>query len=72
MVQVQSSCSCAWNNKTPLKLIYACSGAADVGELSDQAARKLSKSGVSKMSCLAGIVGRVSGLMKFQLTTNIL
>jgi uncharacterized metal-binding protein len=64
MVQVQSSCGCACNNNTPLKLIYACSGAADVGELSDQVARKLSKNGVGKMSCLAGIGGRVGGLLK--------
>jgi uncharacterized metal-binding protein len=64
MAQVQSSCGCACNNNTPLKLIYACSGVADVGELSDQVARKLSKNGVGKMSCLAGIGGRVSGLLK--------
>lgn len=61
---VQSSCGCACNNDAPLKIIYACSGAADVGELSDQAARTLSKNGVGKMSCLAGIGGRVSGLVK--------
>ncbi len=45
-------------------LIFACSGAADVGEIADQAARKLTKDGVGKMFCLAGIGGRVSGIMK--------
>jgi len=45
-------------------LIFACSGAADVGEIADQAARKLTKDGVGKMFCLAGIGGHVSSIMK--------
>lgn len=46
------------------KLIFACSGAADVGAISDRAARKMNKEGVGKMFCMAGIGGRVSGIMK--------
>ena len=46
------------------KLIFACSGAADVGQISDLAARKLTAEGVGKMFCLAGIGGRVSGIME--------
>lgn len=45
------------------KLIFACSGAADVGEIADLAARKLSAEGAGKIFCLAGIGGRVSGIM---------
>ncbi len=45
-------------------LIFACSGAADVGEIADRAARKLTKDGLGKMFCLAGVGGRVSGIMK--------
>ena len=45
-------------------LIFACSGAADVGTVADQAARKLSKEGAGKMFCLAGIGGRVPGIVK--------
>jgi uncharacterized metal-binding protein len=45
-------------------LIFACSGAADVGEITDRAARKLTKDSVGKMFCLAGIGGRISGIMK--------
>ena len=45
-------------------LIFACSGAADVGEVSDLAARKLNRNGVGKMFCLAGVGGRVSGIME--------
>jgi uncharacterized metal-binding protein len=44
-------------------LIFACSGAADVGAIPDQAARKLTREGKGKMFCLAGVGGRVSGIM---------
>ena len=46
------------------RLIFACSGAADVGQISDLAARKLTSEGAGKMFCLAGIGGRVSGIME--------
>jgi len=45
------------------KLIFACSGAADVGEISDRAARKLTRDGLGKMFCLAGVGGRVPGIL---------
>jgi len=45
------------------KLIFTCSGSSDVGAIADQAARKLTKDGTGKMYCLAGIGGRVSGIM---------
>lgn len=46
------------------KLIFACSGAADVGAIVDQAARKLSREGAGKMFCLVGVGGQVGGIMK--------
>lgn len=55
----QASCACG----TAPKLIFACSGAADVGHISDLAARKLTAEGAGRMFCLAGIGGRVSGIM---------
>jgi len=55
------------------KLIFACSGVADVGEIADRAARKMTKDGVGKMFCLAGIGGRIDGIMKnTQAASNIL
>ncbi len=45
-------------------LIFACSGAADVGEISDRAARKMTKDGFGTMFCLAGIGGRVESIME--------
>ena len=54
------SCACS----AAPKLIFPCSGAADVGAIADQAARQLTREGVGKMFCLAGIGGLVSGIMK--------
>jgi len=45
-------------------LIFACSGAADVGEVADRAARKLTFECAGKMYCLAGIGGGVPGILK--------
>lgn len=45
-------------------LIFACSGGADVGAISDLAARKMTTNGAGKMFCLAGIGGRVEGIIK--------
>jgi uncharacterized metal-binding protein len=55
----QPTCACC----AAPKLIFACSGAADVGHISDLAARKLTAEGAGKMFCLAGIGGRVSNIV---------
>jgi uncharacterized metal-binding protein len=46
------------------KLIFACSGSADVGKIADLSARKLTEENVGKMFCLAGVGGRVKGIME--------
>ena len=56
-----SNCKCE-TTQAP-SLIFACSGAADVGELADQAARKMTKEHMGKMFCLSGVGGRVAGIM---------
>lgn len=56
----ENSCACS----AAPKLIFSCSGAADVGAVADQAARKMTMDGAGRMFCLAGIGGRVSGIMK--------
>ena len=45
------------------KLIFACSGAADVGEIADRAARKITKDGAGQMFCMAGIGGSVEPII---------
>lgn len=59
MSEKKRACACG----TAPKLIFACSGAADVGAIADQAARKMTKDGAGKMYCTAGLGGRVSGIM---------
>lgn len=54
-----NSCLCS----VAPKLIFACSGASDLGHLADLAARKLAATGAGQMFCLAGIGGRVSGII---------
>jgi len=49
---------------TAPKLIFPCSGASDVGEITDRAARKLTRNGIGRMYCLAGIGGKVENIME--------
>jgi len=58
-MNTQAQCSC----QTAPKLIFPCSGASDVGSLSDQAARQMTLDGTGKMYCLAGIGARVDAIM---------
>jgi uncharacterized metal-binding protein len=59
-MSMETKCACS----AAPKLIFACSGGADVGAVADQAARKLTTASVAKMFCLAGIGGKVSGIIK--------
>lgn len=56
---MSQSCNC---NAAP-KLIFSCSGAADVGEIADRCARQLTREGVGKMYCLAGIGGGIPAIL---------
>ncbi len=42
--------------------VLACSGCSAAGELADHAARRLQQMGVAKMSCLAGVGGRIPSI----------
>lgn len=46
------------------RLIFACSGAADVGQLADLAARKLTQEGCGRLFCLASVGGRVATMLE--------
>lgn len=50
-------------NAKSLPVVYACSGCSDAGELADQIARRLACNGTARMSCLAGVGGRVKSLL---------
>lgn len=45
-------------------MILACSGGSNVGQLSNGAAVELTREGVGKMFCLAGIGGQLSGFVQ--------
>ena len=45
-------------------MIWACSGAPNVGHLTNQAAVELTQEGFDKMFCLAGIGGQLSGFVQ--------
>ena len=64
MSATQTGCSCSCGIDAGPKILFACSGCADVGELADQAARQLTRDGAGRMACLAGISGRISGIVK--------
>jgi len=58
MTENQGNC-CGGN-----RLIFSCSGAADVGELADRAARELTREGIGKMFCLTGVGGNVEPIVE--------
>ena len=69
MKTTQTNQNCCNNQPAACKcssaptLLFPCSGGSDVGALTDLAARQLTSSGFAKMYCLAGIGGRVSGIL---------
>ncbi|MFC2155385.1 putative zinc-binding protein [Acidobacteriota bacterium] len=60
MAEEKKGCAC----ENGVTLIFPCSGAADVGEISDRAARRMTSTGIGKMFCLAGIGGNISGMIE--------
>ena len=51
------------SNEAKKRLLYSCSGAADVGQIADMTARKLAKDKYGSMSCLAGIGAGLTGFL---------
>ncbi|MGL4370884.1 MAG: putative zinc-binding protein, partial [Spirochaetota bacterium] len=46
------------------KIIYSCSGAADVGEIADKAARELRKENFAQGSCIAAVGAGLEGFIQ--------
>ncbi|MBN8216320.1 MAG: putative zinc-binding protein [Spirochaetes bacterium] len=59
MTTESKACGCA----AAPKLVFPCSGAADVGEIADRAGRKLTREGHGKMFCLAGVGGAIPNIL---------
>lgn len=58
----QAGCGCACGGGPTL--IFACSGAADVGAVVDQAARRLTAECLGKMYCTVGLGGRIPAILE--------
>ena len=63
------TCSCKDNG---VKTVFACSGAADLGEVSDLVARQLQQNGIRQMKCLAFIGGGIQNMIDSVRDTNML
>ena len=51
-------------NEEKTVLLYACSGGANVAEISDRAARELMFAGQGSMFCLAGLGAHIEGMVQ--------
>ena len=63
------NCSC---KEDAVKTVFACSGAADLGEISDLVSRKLHRDGVRQMKCLAFIGGGIQDMIDSVKNSNML
>jgi uncharacterized metal-binding protein len=64
-----SSCSCKENRA---KTVFACSGAADLGRISDLVARKIHSDNLRQMKCLAFIGGGIQDMIDSVKETDML
>ena len=55
----EDKCCCAGGVTT----ILACSGGSNVGQITNEVAKRLDMAGVGKFFCLAGVGGRISGMV---------
>jgi uncharacterized metal-binding protein len=60
---LEVKCSCSDEGGESV-LVFACSGGSNVGQMSNEIAKRMTKEGVGSMFCLAGIGGRVSGIVE--------
>jgi len=56
--------ACCGGSATKNVLLYACSGGANVAEISDRVARELMFTGCGTMFCLAGIGAGIQGMIQ--------
>jgi len=54
-------CSCSGDGKTTV--VLACSGSSNVGQLTNDLALRMTREGLGKMSCLAGVGAHLSGFV---------
>lgn len=57
---MEEKCICEANDI----LIFACSGSSNVGQIANLSALELTRQGIGRMFCLAGLGGHVSGMIE--------
>jgi uncharacterized metal-binding protein len=62
--QGTASCGCGCESGSKTMILYACSGAANTGEMADRVARRLWSEGDVKKSCIAAIGAGLSGYIE--------
>lgn len=58
-----SNCACNCGTAKKTVMIYACSGAANVAEIADKVARRLTREGSGAMFCLAGLGAEIPDML---------
>ena len=56
----EKTCSCQGG----VKMVLACAGASNVGQLTNEAAKRLDEAGTASYFCLAGVGGHISGMVE--------
>jgi uncharacterized metal-binding protein len=54
------NCSCSADTVT----VMACSGGSNVGQMTNELAKRLDQAGLAKFFCMAGVGGQVSGIIE--------
>jgi uncharacterized metal-binding protein len=58
-----NSCGCKCSCGSKVNIIYSCSGASNVGQLSNEVALSISESGKASMGCLIGLGAEISTMV---------
>lgn len=58
-MEKKDGCSCGGS----VRLVLACSGGSNVGQMTNEVAKQLDTEGHARMYCLAGAGGRISGMV---------
>ena len=53
-------CCCTADNT----MVMACSGGSNVGQMTNESAKRLDQAGIAKFFCMAGVGGQVSGIIE--------
>jgi uncharacterized metal-binding protein len=57
-------CQCSCSDNKPVRIVYACAGACNVGQISNAAAIALHQDGFASMSCAAAVGAELSGFIE--------